>query len=209
MARDNLKNRDNWQTESGPAGLSGQAEQSVIDVFSEAFENTDYQIIKSPKNLKHIYDNVVLPLDTQSKIYTPSEKTLTIAKERGWGVTPDFCIMNKKTGKFLFGEIKRQDGWVEGGTQSDGRGNAHERMCKLFSPGLIKVYRSISKIEDVSILPFWVIFMGNITRDPKRNREIYLWFDSFQNNYYMWRPNTDGSEMVKFFFDHLAPYLEN
>ncbi|WP_418903389.1 MunI family type II restriction endonuclease [[Ruminococcus] torques] len=55
---------------------------------------------------------------------------------------------------------------------SAGRGNAHERMCKLFTPGLIKAYRQIGGITDPDILPFWVVLEGDITRDPKRNREI-------------------------------------
>ena len=84
---------------------------------------------------------------------------------------------DKKTGKILFGEIKRQDGWVEGKDPSAGRGTAHERMCKLFTPGLMKAYRKIGKIDDTSILPFWVVLEGDITRDPKRNREIAFWFD--------------------------------
>ena len=36
----------------------------------------------------------------------------------------------------------------------------------------MKAYRQISKISDPSILPFWVVLEGDITRDPKRNREI-------------------------------------
>ena len=36
-------------------------------------------------------------------------------------------------------ESKRQDGWVEGGARKDGRGNAHERSCKFFTPGLLKI----------------------------------------------------------------------
>ena len=65
------------------------------------------------------------------------------AQKRGWGVSPDFSITNTRTGKILFGEIKRQDGWVEGKDPSAGRGNAHERMCKLFTPGLLNAYREI------------------------------------------------------------------
>lgn len=49
--------------------------------------------------------------------------------------------MNVETGKILFGEIKRQDGWVENKLPSAGIGNAHERLCKLFSPGLLKAYK--------------------------------------------------------------------
>lgn len=103
-----------------------------------------------------------------SQIFNPDidlENTL-------WGVSPDFAIENTETRKILFGEIKRQDGWVEGKDPSAGRGNAHERLCKLFTPGLLNVYRKIVGIDTEDILPFWVVFEGDITRDPKRVREI-------------------------------------
>ncbi len=43
----------------------------------------------------------------------------------------------------------------------------------------MKAYRRIGKITDPSILPFWVVLEGDITRDPKRNREISFWFDEY------------------------------
>ena len=129
------------------------------------------------------------------------------AKRLGWGVSPDFAIKNKKTGKILFGEIKRQDGWVEGKEPSAGRGNAHERMCKLFSPGLIKAYREHSGINDLEILPFWIVLEGDITRDPKRNREIAFWFQEYTKNYYMWRDTNDIGDLLDFFENNLLPYL--
>lgn len=179
MAKKDLQGRDNWQTESGPGGKAGVAEQNLISVFKEAFKDTDYVISDHPTDLKHLYENVELPAKTIAAIFNPDLATMKNAQKRGWGVSPDFSITNKKTGKILFGEIKRQDGWVEGKDPSAGRGNAHERMCKLFTPGLMKAYRQISKISDPSILPFWVVLEGDITRDPKRNREIAFWFDEY------------------------------
>lgn len=130
------------------------------------------------------------------------------SRKRGWGVLPDFSITNTKTGKILFGEIKRQDGWIEGGKPSDGRGNVHERMCKLFTPGLLKAYRKVSKIDNPNILPFWLVLQGDITRDPKRNREIAFWFDSYDKNYFMWRPNMTEQDLIDHFNKYLKPYLE-
>ena len=125
-----------------------------------------------------------------------------------WGVSPDFAIENVETHKILFGEIKRQDGGVEGKYPSAGRGNAHERSCKLFTPGLIKTYRSIGGIQSEDILPFWVVFEGDITRDPKRVREITFWYDRYQDNYFMWRPNDSGEKLVQHFNDKLKKYLD-
>lgn len=208
MARKELRNRDNWQTASGPGGLAGTAEKNLYSAFKRAFEGTIYEISDHPKDLKHLYEDYVLPDQTLVEIYSPDEATMRVAQSRGWGVSPDFSITNTLTGKKLFGEIKRQDGWVEEKTPSAGRGNAHERMCKLFTPGLLKAYRRISGITDPEILPFWVVLEGDITRDPKRNREIALWFDEYDKNFFMWRPNMSDKELIDHFFTYLSKYLD-
>lgn len=81
-------------------------------------------------------------------------------------------------------------------------------MCKLFTPGLIKEYRKVSGINNPDILPFWVVLEGDITRDPKRNREIAFWFDSYDKNYFMWRPNMTDQDLIEHFEKFLKPYLE-
>lgn len=208
MAKKDLQGRENWQTESGPSGKAGVAEKNLIAVFREAFKGTEYIISNHPTDLKHLYENVELSPETLTQIFNPDKATMKNAQKRGWGVSPDFSIKNTKTGKILFGEIKRQDGWVEGKNPSAGRGNAHERMCKLFTPGLMKAYRQIGKITDPSILPFWVVLEGDITRDPKRNREISFWFDEYDKNFFMWRPNMNGKELVEHFNTYLKEYLD-
>lgn len=208
MGKKALSGRENWQTESGPGGLAGTAEKNLYAAFKKAFEGTVYEISDHPKDLKHLYEDIQLPQEIMSQIFCPDESTMNSAKKRGWGVSPDFSIKNTVTGKILFGEIKRQDGWVEGKDPSAGRGNAHERMCKLFTPGLLKTYREISGITSPDILPFWVVLEGDITRDPKRNREIAYWFDGFDKNYFMWRPNMTDQELINHFNTYLKPYLD-
>lgn len=167
-----------------------------------------YEVNDHPKDLKHLYEHVELSESTMSQIFNPSEAAMKNAQKRGWGVSPDFSIRNKKSGKILFGEIKRQDGWVEGKEPSAGRGNAHERMCKLFTPGLIKKYRELSGITSDDILPFWIVLEGDITRDPKRNREIAFWFGEYDKNFFMWRPQMSDKELVDHFNKYLKPYLD-
>ena len=87
-----------------------------------------------------------------------------------------------------------------------GRGNAHERSCMYFTPGLLKVIRDASGISD-KILPFWIILVGDITRDPRRNREIAFWFQEYKMNFYMWRDTEDIGDMLDFFENNLLPYL--
>ena len=114
MARKELQSRENWQTESGPGGLAGVAEKNLYTAFKIAFKDSIYTISDHPKDLKHLYENVPLSKECLSQIFCPDEKAMKNAKKRGWGVSPDFSITNTITGKILFGEIKRQDGWVEG-----------------------------------------------------------------------------------------------
>ena len=50
-------------------------------------------------------------------------------------------LNNIKTKKTIYVEVKRQDGWVEGKERKAGRGNAHERSNKFFTPGLQRLLR--------------------------------------------------------------------
>lgn len=100
MAKKDLQGRDNWQTESGPGGKAGVAEQNLISVFKEAFKDTDYVISDHPTDLKHLYENVELPAKTIAAIFNPDLATMKNAQKRGWGVSPDFSITNKKREKF-------------------------------------------------------------------------------------------------------------
>lgn len=201
MGHKALSGRENWETESGKKALN--SEQNLIKAFEKHFENTDYEIIDHPTQLKNLYSQVQLSPDEIEQIYNPD---IDISKKE-WGVSPDFAIKNKRSGKILFGEIKRQDGWVEGKDPSAGRGNAHERLCKLFTPGLLKTYKEISHIDEPFFLPFWVVFQGDITRDPKRVREITYWFDGYKGNYFFWRPNMTDIDLIEFFEKWIKRHL--
>lgn len=202
MGKKELQKRDNWQTVSG--SIATAAEHNFYEVFKKAFEGTDYKLHEKPKHLKSLYTQVQLSPKLKSKIYNPDIDYVNVH----WGVSPDFAIENTRTHKILFGEIKRQDGWVEGKEPSAGRGNAHERLCKLFTPGLLKAYRDIGGIQDENILPFWVVFEGDITRDPKRVREITFWFDRYVDNFFLWQPDMGKAEILEHFYSKLKRYLD-
>lgn len=70
--------------------------------------------------------------------------------------------MTKKT---IYIRVKRQDGGVEDTSPSAGRGNIHERVRKYFTPILRKILSEKGEVFDT--LPFWAIFVGPVTRDPK------------------------------------------
>lgn len=208
MASSELRSRANWQTISGfraletEAKFKGSLQVALDSVYPKQF------IIEKPTEFGDIYSTYILPNDVLDKIYNVD---VTELKPNGnpkysWGISMDFVIRNLNNKKSLFGEIKRQDGWVETTNMAAGRGNAHERSCKYFTPGLLKVIREASGISD-EILPFWVVLVGDITRDPRRNREIAFWFQEYNKNFYMWRDTEDIGDMLDFFENNLLPHL--
>lgn len=199
MGSNDNRFRRKWQDYSG--GNATVAEHSFIDVFTELFKNTEYRVICKPGMFKKLYVDVELPENVLSEIYNPQE---SINKH---GIQPDGAIINERSGKIIFVEIKRQDGWVEGKPRSAGRGNAHERLCKYFTPGLLKKLRATGKIEAPN-LPFWIIFQGDITRDPCRVREITYWFDTYESNYFFWRNTNNPMKLIEHFEQYIAPLLE-
>jgi len=143
MASKDLRRRAIWQDYSG--ANAGVAERSFFDVFSGAFKDTELSIRPSPSEFSTIYVDVKLHDSILSEIYCP---TVGITKH---GVRPDYAIENKRLGKTLYIEVKRQDGWVEEKPRSAGRGNAHERSCKYFTPGLLKILRSRGCLGDKAL----------------------------------------------------------
>lgn len=192
--------RAKWQDRSG--SLAALAEDSFFNVFNEFFTDTDFKIRSKPKEFQNLYVNYVLDSLTLSEIYTPNK---SITKH---GVSPDYAIDNTVTGKTIYVEVKRQDGWVEGKERSAGRGNAHERACKFFTPGLRDALYQQSNLED-NALPFWVVFQGDITRDPCRVREISLWFgEEYKHHKFFWRDTKNSNVIIQHFIDNILPLLE-
>lgn len=209
MASSELRSRANWQTISGARALATEEKfqislQSALDsVYPERF-----LVDRHPSEFGDIYSTYPLPEEVLKKIYNIdlSETRANGNPKYSWGINMDFAIRNLANGKILFGEIKRQDGWIETTNMAAGRGNAHERSCKYFTPGLMKVIREHSKLSE-EILPFWLVIVGDITRDPRRNREIAFWFQNYTKNFYMWRDSEDIGDMLDFFENNLLPYL--
>ena len=190
MGTNELRKRKIWQDSSGER--AGIAEKNFYQVFLQYFKNSDFRIRRGPKEFNNIYFDVNLDKDVLSEIYTPD------IKKWRHGVVPDYAIDNIKTKKTLYVEVKRQDGWVEGKPRSAGRGNAHERSCKFFTPGLLKILRKHGKLSN-EVLPFWVVFQGDITRDPCRVREITLWYNSYSSHFFMWRNSKNEKSLIEHF----------
>lgn len=197
MGTKELRKRDIWQDSSG--GKAGVAEKNFYEIFLKEFEGSDFRVRPRPKEFKNIYSNIKLSAEVLADIYNPNET---------WthGVIPDFAIDNLRTKKTLYVEVKRQDGWVEGKPRNAGRGNAHERSCKFFTPGLLKILRKQGKLGN-DVLPFWVVFQGDVARDPKRVREITCWYDEHSAHFFMWSNSADGNALINHFNKKLKHLL--
>lgn len=201
MGSEANRHRKIWQSYGGH--FATKAEHNFYEVFSDFFQQGEnvYEIISQPKNFNNIYVNVRLSRDELKEIYVPDKPVTT------HGIKPDALIRNTITGKEIYIELKRQDGWVEGKKRSAGRGNAHERLCKYFTPGLMKLLKKSSKITGRE-LPFWIVFQGDVTRDICRVKEIRLWFNGHEKNVFFWRNTTDVNPLVEHFLTNIAPLLD-
>jgi hypothetical protein len=83
----------------------------------------------------------------------------------------------------------------------------HERLCKYFSPGLLDALRNTTGLGS-DTLPFWAVFVGDITRDPCRVREVTLWFRGYDNHFFMWRDEPNTASIVAHFQKKLRHLLE-
>ncbi len=183
MGKKELQERDTWQDKSGPKGEVAEGKFEIV--FLREFTGKGYEIRAKPKELRKIY----------------SEKP-------PHGVIIDYAITNTKTHKTLYVEIKRQDGYVPGETEPNaGRGNAHERSCKFFTPGLLKIMRKFGKL-DGDVLPFWVVYQGRIARDTKRTNEITYWFDKHKSHFFLWKNPSNTQSLVNHFNKNLKQLLD-
>lgn len=200
MGTKELRKRETWQDISGPK--AAVAEGDFYAVFLQEFQGSEFTIRKKPKEFRDIYSKVKLSKNVMADIYTP--------KDEKWihGLVPDFAIDNTKTKKTLYVEVKRQDGWVEGKPRKAGRGNAHERSCKFFTPGLLKILRKKGNLGE-GVLPFWVVFKGDIARDPKRVREITTWYDGYSKHFFIWSNPSDIKSLVDHFNKKLRHLLNS
>ena len=200
MGSEHNRLRKKWQDYSGSSALI--AEKNFEETFKEYFDilGNEFEIIPKPKNFSKLYVGFPLDNKTLKEIFTPSE---AITKH---GLSPDYSIINHKNKKTIFIEVKRQDGWVEGKPRSAGRGNAHERSCKYFTPGLISVLRREGKISE-KYLPFWTVFIGDITRDPCRVREISLWYGDHKRNYFFWRDQRNKETLISHFINNIVDII--
>ncbi|MFH1192585.1 MAG: MunI family type II restriction endonuclease [bacterium] len=197
MGTNELRKRKIWQDTSG--GNAGIAEKKFYEIMLQEFKGSNFRIRSKPREFKDIYSKIKLSKKVLADIYSPDETWIH-------GVIPDFAIDNIKTKKTLYVEVKRQDGWVEGKPRKAGRGNAHERSNKFFTPGLLKILKESGKLG-TDVLPFWVVFQGDIARDPKHVREITCWYNEYSAHFFLWHDSADDKPLINHFNKKLKHLL--
>lgn len=114
-----------------------------------------------------------------------------------WGVRPDAAVINKETGRTVFVEVKRQNP----------RGNAHERACKYFAPGLVAAARKKGNIHQDDF-PFFLVFTNGLATSEKYAEEISFWFSApeVENHFLLW--NGDAGKLLDFFLHKIRPVID-
>ena len=113
------------------------------------------------------------------------------------GIVPDFELHDTKTGKSIFVEVKRQRA----------AGNAHERACKYFTPGIMSSARGIGN-QPKDIFPFWLIFTNGIANDHRYVSEISHWFLGYERHLLLWSDWKDLEVLLTHFEEHIRSLLE-
>lgn len=169
MAREHLEGRDNWQDEANKRG--SKAETGFSGVMRQYFVGTNFSIEDGPRDLARIYG-------------------------QNRGIRPDHAIRNRKTGKAVYVEVKRQRA----------AGNAHERACKYMMPGILSSARDASN-QPAHVIPIWWIFTNGIAIDERYRREIMHWFRGIEGHVLLWQDINDSSIATSHFEKYIRRFL--
>ncbi len=88
-----------------------------------------------------------------------------------YGVIPEASIMNKKTGRLMYFEVKKQGG----------RGNADERACKHHT---VQFYKEIHAIFGYNYHPFCTVMCEALAVKPNYTLKHPFYFQ--EDNYFCW-----------------------
>lgn len=177
MGREHLEGRDNWQRDSAIRG--SEAERAFDAIMRNYVIDTDYEYESKPNDLRGIYGS------------QPGR-----GSGKPHGILPEAVIRNKTTGRAVYIEVKRQRA----------AGNAHERACKYFAPGIIESARALAN-QPKGTIPFWWIFTNGIATDPRYVQEITHWFRGIEGNLLLWESIQDFEPVIDHFERCIQPML--
>lgn len=112
-----------------------------------------------------------------------------------YGIKPDFAIRTKT--RTIYVEVKNQGP----------RGNAHERACKYWTPGILDSMRRSGGWNDSNVIPCWWVFTGRLTRTLRYQAGIRHWFKGYEGHVLLWEDTEDYDALTRHFDEHIKPLL--
>lgn len=119
-----------------------------------------------------------------------------VSEDGRWGIQPDFAISGE--GRTVYVEVKRQQAG----------GNAHERACKYWTPGILDSMRRKGGWSDPLVVPCWWIFTGGLTRAPRYRTAIEHWFRNHEGHVLLWQDISDHNTLTQHFDRHILPLFQ-
>ena len=129
-----------------------QSERNFIEVARECLDPDTYQVEAKPGDLRDLFPG-------QSHNWRPL------------GIQPEAVIVNRRTGKRLYVEVKKQGP----------RGNAEERACKHHT---VQFYSTLRDKFGYDYHPFVTVFCENLATDRHYTRKFPYYFE--QKQYLLW-----------------------
>lgn len=153
------------------------SESKFDDVMSQIFATEGFDHYVLHRKVRHL-----------KRLYGPHNR---------WGVVPDSAVENTRTNRTVFVEVKRQRA----------AGNAHERACKFFAPGLVTKAQEVGNIRPEHY-PFFWIFTNGMVESEKYRSEISFWFNSpkSKSHYFLW--DKMPLQLLDFFQNNMRPVLD-
>lgn len=115
---------------------------------------------------------------------------------RKHGIKPDYAIRRRSTGRTMYVEIKRQQA----------KGNAHERACKYWAPGILASMRAEGR-QPPDVIPCWWVFTNGIANDGDYRQAIRHWFRGYEGHVLLWENISDHDTLIRHFDRHIRPLL--
>ena len=146
-----------------------RAEHVFERIMAEHLKGSPFKMTMQPKSLGGIYGRHE-------------------GSNRPHGIKPECEIRNTANDRITWVEIKRQRA----------AGNAHERACKYFAPGIIESACKIGRHPE-GVFPFWLIFTNGIATHSRYRQEITHWFRGYEANFTLWESIEDPDIILDHF----------
>ena len=154
-----------------------EAEAAFNAIMRKYVIGTGYEYESQPDDLNAIYGS---PPQSQ----------------RPHGIRPDAVIRSMKTRRAVFVEVKQQT-----------VGNAHDRACRYFTPGIIGSSQVIAN-QPKDMIPFWWVFTGKLASEPGYVQEIKHWFLGVEGHLLLWQSTQDDKPVIDHFEQYIRPMLD-